>query len=216
MLKAAAQEGMTGGRIYDAHIAHVARAAGATVIVTDNRRHFLASLRYGIRVETPGNFCATLKTGRRNHLKIDQLKSWPTCVLSWRPCRTYRYSFISLWAKFHYGGKDNRVSQLPIVGNGPPGHLRRRGEHQNLSADRLDRQRRRLAGFCPRGIWRDAVRWRGKRTTMFVRIREMLPEDQLSPARSHTMRLNPEWVSKVWLLGELVWQSGPPQATLDF
>ena len=31
MLKAAAQEGMTGGRIYDAHIAHVARAAGATV-----------------------------------------------------------------------------------------------------------------------------------------------------------------------------------------
>jgi hypothetical protein len=34
MLKAAAQEGMTGGRIYDAHIAHVARAAGATLIVT--------------------------------------------------------------------------------------------------------------------------------------------------------------------------------------
>ena len=61
MLKAAAQEGMTGGRIYDAHIAHVARAAGATLIVTDNRRHFVASLRYGIRVETPTEFLSTVK-----------------------------------------------------------------------------------------------------------------------------------------------------------
>jgi predicted nucleic acid-binding protein len=62
MLKAAAQEQMTGGRIYDAHIAHVARAAGATMIVTDNRRHFLASLRYGIRVETPTEFLSTIRT----------------------------------------------------------------------------------------------------------------------------------------------------------
>ena len=61
MLKAAAQDSMTGGRIYDAHIAQVARAAGASLIVTDNRRHFLASLRYGIRVETPTEFLATLK-----------------------------------------------------------------------------------------------------------------------------------------------------------
>ena len=61
MLKAAAQDGMTGGRIYDAHIAQVARAAGATRIVTDNRRHFLASLRHGIRVETPTEFLATIK-----------------------------------------------------------------------------------------------------------------------------------------------------------
>ena len=61
MLKASAQERMIGGTIYDAHIAHVARAAGATVIVTDNRRHFLASLRYGIRVETPTEFLSSLK-----------------------------------------------------------------------------------------------------------------------------------------------------------
>jgi predicted nucleic acid-binding protein len=65
MLKAAAQERMTGGAIYDAHIAHVARAAGATVIVTDNRRHFLASLRYGIRVETPTEFLSTLKNSSK-------------------------------------------------------------------------------------------------------------------------------------------------------
>ena len=56
MLKAAALDGTAGGRIYDAHIAEVARAAGATVIITDNRRHFMASLRHGIRVETPTEF----------------------------------------------------------------------------------------------------------------------------------------------------------------
>lgn len=55
------QDGIAGGRIYDAHIAEVARAAGARVIVTDNRRHFLAALRYGIRVETPAEFVAALK-----------------------------------------------------------------------------------------------------------------------------------------------------------
>ena len=65
MLKAAAHDGATGGRIYDAHIAEVARAAGAAVVVTDNRRHFVASLRHGIRVETPAEFLAALKTRRR-------------------------------------------------------------------------------------------------------------------------------------------------------
>jgi predicted nucleic acid-binding protein len=54
----AAQDGMAGGRIYDAHIAEVARAAGATVVVTDNRRHFIAALRHGLRVETPAEFLA--------------------------------------------------------------------------------------------------------------------------------------------------------------
>lgn len=61
MLKAAGRDGTAGGRIYDTHIAEVARAAGATVVVTDNRRHFLASLRHGIRVEAPAEFLAMLK-----------------------------------------------------------------------------------------------------------------------------------------------------------
>jgi predicted nucleic acid-binding protein len=60
-LQALAHEGITGGRVYDAHIAEVARAAGATVIITDNRRHFLAALRHGVRVETPAEFVASLK-----------------------------------------------------------------------------------------------------------------------------------------------------------
>jgi predicted nucleic acid-binding protein len=64
MLRAAARDGVAGGRFYDAHIAEVARAAGADVVVTDNRRHFLSALRFGIRVETPAEFLASTK-GRR-------------------------------------------------------------------------------------------------------------------------------------------------------
>lgn len=56
LLRSAAEDGTIGGRIYDAHIAEIARAAEANVIVTDNRRHFLSALRYGIRVETPAEF----------------------------------------------------------------------------------------------------------------------------------------------------------------
>jgi predicted nucleic acid-binding protein len=64
LLRAAARDGVAGGRIYDAHIADVARAAGAEVVVTDNRRHFISALRYGLRVETPSEFAAGLKAKR--------------------------------------------------------------------------------------------------------------------------------------------------------
>jgi predicted nucleic acid-binding protein len=62
LLKGAAQEGIGGGRIYDVHIAEIARSTGARVIVTDNRRHFLTALRYGLRVETPSEFLAGRKS----------------------------------------------------------------------------------------------------------------------------------------------------------
>ena len=62
MLRTAAHDGITGGRTYDAHITEVARGAGASVIVTDNRRHFLSALRYDMRVETPAEFLASIKT----------------------------------------------------------------------------------------------------------------------------------------------------------
>ena len=61
MLRLLAHDGIAGGRIYDVHIAEVARAAGARVIVTDNRRHFLAALRHGLRVETPTEFLAGIR-----------------------------------------------------------------------------------------------------------------------------------------------------------
>jgi len=50
LFRSAAQDRVIGGRIYDSHIAEIARAAGAAIVVTENRRDFLALLRYGIRV----------------------------------------------------------------------------------------------------------------------------------------------------------------------
>lgn len=64
MLRAAAHDAIAGGRIYDAHIAEVARAARASVIVTDNRRHFLSALRYDVRVETPAEFMAATRKSK--------------------------------------------------------------------------------------------------------------------------------------------------------
>lgn len=61
MIAAAAHDGMTGGRIYDTHIAELARAVKAETIVTDNRRHFISALRYGMRVETPAEYLAGMK-----------------------------------------------------------------------------------------------------------------------------------------------------------
>jgi len=46
----AARDRVSGGRVYDAHIAETARLASARIVVTDNRRHFVALLRHGIRV----------------------------------------------------------------------------------------------------------------------------------------------------------------------
>lgn len=63
-MRTAAADTIGGGRIYDVHIAEVARAAGAEVVVTDNRRHFLSALRYGLRVETPGEFAAAFRKKR--------------------------------------------------------------------------------------------------------------------------------------------------------
>ena len=52
LLRSAAAEGVAGGRVYDAHIGEIARLAGASVVVTQNRRHFTSLLRHGVRVLT--------------------------------------------------------------------------------------------------------------------------------------------------------------------
>ena len=45
LLHDASTDGIAGGRVYDLHIAEVARAHGARMVVTDNRRHFASLLR---------------------------------------------------------------------------------------------------------------------------------------------------------------------------
>ncbi len=63
LLAAAAEDRLVGGRVYDAHIAEVARASGATVVVTDNRRDFLPLLRHGIAVLTARELVEELGLG---------------------------------------------------------------------------------------------------------------------------------------------------------
>jgi predicted nucleic acid-binding protein len=51
-IRSAGSDGIAGGRIYDAHIAEIARVTGAELVITDNRKHFTQLLRYGLRVLT--------------------------------------------------------------------------------------------------------------------------------------------------------------------
>jgi predicted nucleic acid-binding protein len=60
----AASDEVAGGRVYDLHIAEVARAGGATVVLTENRRHFASLLRYGMTVLTSAEFAPRLPRRR--------------------------------------------------------------------------------------------------------------------------------------------------------
>lgn len=60
LLSVVAGERIQGGRIYDAHIAEVARTAEVTTVVTDNRRHFLSLRRVGIEVLSSQELAARL------------------------------------------------------------------------------------------------------------------------------------------------------------
>jgi len=59
-LRDAVRDEVVGGRVYDAHIAEIARRAGAKIVVTDNRRHFATLLRHGVRVLGTEDFAREL------------------------------------------------------------------------------------------------------------------------------------------------------------
>jgi hypothetical protein len=100
----------------------------------------------------------------------------------------------------------NRPSSLPILGNGPPGTFvvfpdRFRVSlptDQIVSADdsgghaRVEFGGMEFAGFDEGQL-------------AFIRVRELLPEDQLSPDRSHIMRLEPHWVAAISQDGRPIW-----------
>jgi hypothetical protein len=46
-------------------------------------------------------------------------------------------------------------------------------------------------------------------TLVFIRVREMLPPEQLSPDRSYTMRLDPRRVAAITVGGRRVWPAWP-------
>ena len=55
-LESAIEERVAGGRVYDAHVAEIARLAGAGIVVTDNRRHFSVLMKHGVQVLGPSEF----------------------------------------------------------------------------------------------------------------------------------------------------------------
>jgi len=65
-LRMCAREGIRGGRLYDAHIAEIARAARASAVVTENPRDFAVLERHGIPVVGAAELRADLRRpGRR-------------------------------------------------------------------------------------------------------------------------------------------------------
>ena len=100
----------------------------------------------------------------------------------------------------------HRTSDLPIFGNGPPGTfvLFPDGFRVSLPTDQIvfaeDASGCAVVGF-------GGMRFVGSEdgTLVFARFRELHPEDQLSPARSHTMRLDPRWVSVMSSEGARIW-----------
>ena len=102
--------------------------------------------------------------------------------------------------------EEDRASMLRIVGNGPPGTfvLFLHGLRVSLPTDQIV--------FADDTIGHARVGFGGmkfvgsdERHLVFERFRELLPEDQLSPARSHTMRLDSQQVATVVENGHRVW-----------
>ncbi len=102
--------------------------------------------------------------------------------------------------------EQNRISTLPIIGNGPPGTfvLFPEGLRVSLPTDQIvfadDSGGHARVGF-------GGMQFVGSQEEhlVFVRIRELLPEDQLSPDRSHTMLLDAQLVATVSVDGRTVW-----------
>ena len=103
----------------------------------------------------------------------------------------------------------DRISTLRIIGNGPPGTfvLFPNGLRVSLPTDQIvfadDTGGHARVGF-------GGMQFVGSEEghLVFVRIRELLPEDQLSPARSHTMLLDSQRVATVSVDGRPVWPGG--------
>jgi hypothetical protein len=101
----------------------------------------------------------------------------------------------------------DRISDLPIVRNGPPGTfvVFPDGLRVSLPTDQIvaadHRSGQARVGFG--GM--EFTGLRDGRLT-FLRVRELHPEERLSPHRSHRMTLEQRWVAAVVVHGRLVWR----------
>jgi uncharacterized protein (DUF952 family) len=102
----------------------------------------------------------------------------------------------------------DRPSHFPIHRNGPPGTfvVFAHGVRVSLPTDQIvasdEREGRAHVAF-------GGMRYAGLKDgrLVFHRVREMAPEAQLSPERSHLMTLDPDWVDTVRDRGEEAWCS---------
>ena len=100
----------------------------------------------------------------------------------------------------------HRESALPIIGNGPPGTfvVFPSGLRISLPTDQIvfaDETN----GYVRVGFGGMKFVGSDDGHLTFTRIRELHPEDQLSPDRSRTMRLDSRWVTAIFVDGSLVW-----------
>lgn len=100
-------------------------------------------------------------------------------------------------------------STLPIIRNGPPGTfvVFPSGVRVSLPTDQIvfaeDTRGRARVGF---GGMSFAGTEEGR--LIFFRVRDLQPEDRLSPARSQKMTLEPHMVSSIHVDGRPVWPAG--------
>ena len=102
--------------------------------------------------------------------------------------------------------EQHRASQLPVVGNGPPGTfvVFPHGLRVSLPTDQIVVAAE-VGGHVRVGFGGMQFVGLQEGSLVFVRVRELFPEDQLSPARSHTMRLDPQWVTAISVDGQAAW-----------
>jgi hypothetical protein len=102
--------------------------------------------------------------------------------------------------------EQSRMSMLPILGNGPPGtFVLFPGYSVSLPTDQIV--------FAEDTGGHARIEFGGMQFVgcedgqlVFVRVRELFPEDQLSPARSHVMRLDPRCVAALSVDGQTIWR----------
>jgi hypothetical protein len=99
----------------------------------------------------------------------------------------------------------DRPSQLPIYRNGPPGtFVRLGGLRVSLPTDQIVTTGQNGAGAVVEFGGMQFTGVEDGRLT-FLRVRDLWPEERLSPARSWQMTLQSEWVASVHQDGRKVW-----------
>jgi hypothetical protein len=100
----------------------------------------------------------------------------------------------------------DRPSDFPIIRNGPPGTFVVFPNHFRVSlpTDQIV-EADEATGAVRAGFGGMSFVGENNGRLIFRRVRDLLPEDQLSPDRSWTMTLDPAWVTTVEVDGRIVW-----------